>query len=141
MDRSDPQKPHTTRTAPAELDPTFKTQIQRLYQLTVYGRWLFVGILWVTLAPLSMWNWRYEFSLLRAYFTWSAVRYSIFYNPLPAIGLAICIGMTAAVLVWQSRNLLLGIPALEQRRLEQQVRRIGQQGPSHPLWKWVCKSQ
>jgi hypothetical protein len=141
MDRSDPQKPHTTQTAAAALDPIFKAQVERLYQLTVYGRWSLVGILWVTLAPLSLWGWHKELALLRSYFTWAAVRYGILFNPLPAIGLAFCIGVTAAVLVWQSRNLLIGIPLQEQRRLEQQVRRICQQGASHPLWKWVCKAK
>ncbi|MCA1992121.1 MAG: hypothetical protein LDL41_08750, partial [Coleofasciculus sp. S288] len=112
---------------------------KRLHQLTVWGRWLVVGILWMTLAPLCLWGWRYEISLLRSHFTWAALRYAIVFNRLPAIGLATCIGMTVAVLVWQSRNILLGIPPHEQKRLENQVQRIRQQGTSHPLWKWVCK--
>ncbi len=124
---------------PDKFDPTFKEKVQRLHELTVYARWLVVGILWITLGPLSLWGWRYEISLLRSHFTWAALRYGIAYNRLPALGLGICIGMTAAVLVWQSRNILLGIPATEQKRLEQQVCRICQQGASHPLWKWVCK--
>jgi hypothetical protein len=140
MDQPDAQINQTAQAAQLALDPTFKAQIQRLHQLTIYGRWLVVGILWISLAPLSLWGWRYELSLLRSHFTWAALRYSIFYNTLPAIGLSFCIGMTAAVLVWQSRNILIGIPPQEQRRLEQQVRRICQQGPSHPLWKWVGKS-
>lgn len=129
----------TSQTAHLNLDPTFKTQVKRLHQLTVWGRWLVVGILWITLAPLCLWGWRYEISLLRSHFTWAALRYAIIYNRLPAIGLATCIGMTVAVLVWQSRNILLGIPPHEQKRLENQVQRIRQQGTSHPLWKWVCK--
>ncbi|NEP58950.1 MAG: hypothetical protein F6K31_18340 [Symploca sp. SIO2G7] len=122
------------------LDPTLKKQVQRLHELTVYARWLLVGILWITLGPLSLWGWRYEISLLRSHFTWAALRYGIIYNRLPALGLGICIGMTVSVLVWQSRNILWGIPSTEQKRLEQQVRRICQQGASHPLWKWVCQS-
>jgi hypothetical protein len=140
MDQSDAQTPPTSQTELSNIDLIFKAQVQRLHQLTVYARWLLIGILWVTLAPLSLWGWRYEISLLRAYFTWKAFQYGIIYNPLPAIGLAFCIGMTIAVLVWQSRNIFLGIPREEQKRLEQQVRRICQQGQSHPLWKWVCKS-
>ena len=122
---------------PDNLDPTLKNQVQRLHELTVYARWLFVGILWITLGSLSLWGWRYELSLLRSQFTWAALTYGIAYNRLPAMGLGICIGMTTAVLVWQSRNILLGIPPTEQKRLEQQVSRISQQGASHPLWKWV----
>jgi hypothetical protein len=47
--------------------------------------------------------------------------------------------MTLAVLIWQSRNILFGLPENEQRRLEQQVLRIREQGQSHPLWKWICR--
>jgi hypothetical protein len=136
MDQPDDNRPQT---AQSDFDPTFKMQVKRLHKLTVYGRWLLVMILWITLAPLSLWSWRYEISLLRSFFTWTALRYCIIYNPLPAMGLALCIGMTLSVLVWQSRNIILGIPGQEQKRLEQQVRRICQQGASHPLWKWVCR--
>jgi len=138
MDQPDAQTP-PTETAQSALNSTFKAQVQRLHQLTVYGRWLLVGILWLSLGPLSLWGWRYELSLLRSHFTWAALRYGVLFNPWPALGLTLCIGMTLAVLVWQSRNILVGIPHEEQKRLEQQVRRIGQQGVSHPLWKWVCK--
>ncbi|PPS39638.1 hypothetical protein [Chroococcidiopsis sp. TS-821] len=120
-------------------DTTFKQQVEKLHQLTVCGRWLFVGILWLTVGSLSLWGLRGEIALWRQYFTWVAVRYGLYYNPIPTLGLAICIGMTLGVLLWQSRNILLGIPAQEKRRLEQQVNRIRQQGASHPLWKWVCR--
>jgi hypothetical protein len=59
-------------------------------------------------------------------------------NILPTFGLTFCLGMTAAVLVWQSRNILLGLPQQEKQRLEKQVYRIRQQGQTHPLWKWIC---
>lgn len=139
MDRSDAQKPRTLPTVPLDLDPNFKVQVQRLHQLTVYCRWLLVALLWVTLAPISLWGWRYEISLLREHFTWAALRYSIIFNPLPAFGFGTCVAMMTAILVWQSRNILLGIPPQEQQHLEQQVHRINQQGASHPLWRWVCK--
>ncbi len=119
----------------------FKQQVQRLHHLTVYGRWLFVGLLWSSIAPCCLWDLRSEIVLWRQYFTWVAVRYGLYYHPLATLGLAFCIGMTAAVLVWQSRNILLGLPRPDQRRLEQQVHRIRQQGPSHPLWRWVARSK
>ena len=137
MDQSDASTPQL---AHSNLDPIFKAQVQRLHQLTVYGRWLLVSFLWVTLGLWSLWGWHYEISLMRSYFTWAALRYGIIFNPIPALGLTFCIGLTFAVLVWHSRSALLGIPRQEQKRLEQQVSRISQQGPSHPLWKWVCKS-
>ena len=122
-----------------DLDPTFLAQVQKLHQLTVYGRWLVVCLLWFSIGLLSLWGLRSEIALWQQYFTWVAVRYSLYYNPLPTFGLALCIGMTVAVLFWQSRNILVGLPLQEQRRLEQQVFRIRQQGPSHPLWRWVCQ--
>ena len=139
MDRPEAKTPPTTETEPAYLDPNFNVQVQRLHRLMVYGRWLVVGILWISVAPLSLWGLRYPISLLQDHFTWAAVRYGLYFNPLPAIGLSSCIGMTAAVLLWQSRNILLGLPPQEQRRLEQQVLRIRHQGSSHPLWKWICQ--
>lgn len=120
-------------------DPIFQAELQRLHQLTVYGRWLVVGLLWLSVAPLSLWGLRREITLWLENFTWAAVRYGLIYNRLPAIGLGLCMGMTLAVLVWQSRNILFGLPRKEQLRLEQQVRRIRQQGPSHPLWRLVCR--
>lgn len=139
MKQPEDQPFQSAGTETANLDPTFKQQVQRLHQLTVYGRWSVVGLLWISVAPLSLWALRSEITLWLQYFTWVAVRYGLYYNPLPTFALALCIGMTVSVLVWQSRNILLGLPRPEQRRLEQQVSRIRQQGPSHPLWKWVCQ--
>ncbi len=120
-------------------DSSFARQVQRLHKLTVYGRWLLVVFLWLTLAPLCLWNLRTEIEFLREYFTWVAVRYGLLFHPFAAIGLGLCIGMTLGVLVWQSRNILVGMPDLEKQRLEKQVHRIRQRGPSHPLWKWICE--
>jgi hypothetical protein len=120
-------------------DPHFKHQVRKLHQLTIYGRWLFVLLLWLSIGALSLWGLRAEIALWRQHFTWAALRYGLAYNRLPTLGLGLCIGMTTAVLVWQSRNILWGMSHTEQKRLEQQVRRIRQQGSSHPLWKWVCQ--
>ncbi|BAY11571.1 hypothetical protein [Calothrix sp. NIES-2098] len=137
MDRS--EQPSLSGDNIHNSDPAFAQQVQRLHQLTVYGRWLFVGCLWLTIAPLCLWNLQAEIALWQQYFTWVAVRYGLVYHPLSTFGLAFCIGMTTAVLIWQSRNILLGLPPQEKQRLEKQVFRIRQQGPSHPLWKWVCQ--
>jgi hypothetical protein len=120
-------------------DPTFQIQVRRLYQLTVYARWLVVSILWLTVGSWSIWTLRREIGLWLEYFTWSAVRYALAYNRLAAVGLGLCLGATTAVLVWQSSNILWGLPPEQQRRLERQVRRIRERGSSHPLWKWVCR--
>lgn len=122
-----------------ELDPIFKQQVQKLYQLIVYGRWLVVALLWLTVGSLSLWGLRSEIALLLQYFTWVAVRFGLYYNPLPTLGLTFCIVMTISVIVWQSRNILLGLSPQEHKRLEQQVHKIRQQGATHPLWKWICE--
>jgi hypothetical protein len=119
-------------------DPSFAQQVIRLYKFQVYSRWFVVGCLWLTVVPLSLWNLRSEIALWQQYFTWVAVRYGLVYHPVATLGLSFCIGMTTAVLVWQSRNILLGLPQKERERLEKQVFRIRQQGASHPLWKWIC---
>jgi hypothetical protein len=124
---------------PLDNDSIFQAEVQRLHELTVYGRWFVVAFLWVTIGFLSLWGLRDEIALWLENFTWAAVRYGLIYHRLPAIGLGLCIGMTLAVLVWQSRNILLGLPRKERQRLEQQIHRIRQQGPSHPLWRLVCR--
>lgn len=124
---------------PIELDPTFERQVQKLYRLIAYSRWLVVGCLWLSIGVLSLWGLRYEIALLLQYFTWVAVRYGLYYNPLPTFGLAFCSVMTISTIVWQSRILLFGIPPKELRRLAKQVQQIRQQGTSHPLWKWICQ--
>jgi hypothetical protein len=118
-------------------EPSVAQQVERLHRLTVYGRWIFVGCLWLTITPLCLWDLRAEIVLWQQYFTWVALRYGLIFHPLSAFGLAFCISVTAAVLTWQSRNILFGMPQQEKQRLEQQVYRIRQQGPSHPLWKWI----
>lgn len=120
-------------------DSLFRQQVERLHRLTVYSRWLVVATLWLTVGVASLWGLRYPISLIMDYFTWAAVWYGLIFNRFPAIGLTLCISITIAVLVWQSRNLLMGLPEYDRKRLEHQVQQIRQQGPSHPLWKLVCE--
>lgn len=123
----------------AKYDPIFRHQMERLHRVTVWARWLLVVGLWTSIAPLSLWELRQEIPLWHDYFTWAAVRYSLADHPLAAIGLALCIGMTVSVLLWQSHNILWGVSDRQTNRLEKQLLRIRQQGKTHPLWKWVCE--
>lgn len=120
-------------------DPNFQIEVQRLHKLTVYGRWLTVIFLWISIGSLSIWGLRDEIALWIENLTWAAVRYGLYFHRWPTLGLGLCLGMTLAVLTWQGRNLVWGLPLREKQRLEEQVRRIREQGPSHPLWKWVCR--
>ena len=122
-----------------ELDPKLNRQIEKLHQLTVYARWLLVLFCWSTIGVFGLFGLRTEINLWFDYFTWSAVRYGISYNLLPSLCLAFCIGLTLSVLVWQSRNIIWGLPAQERYRLQQQVKRILAAGSSHPLWKFIVE--
>ena len=122
-----------------EQEPAFFKQVERLHHITVLGRWLFAGLLWLTVAPLSLWGLRYPISLMLEYFTWASVFYGLYFNLIPAMGLFFCVAVTTSILVWQSRNILFGLPKRERQRLEQTVLRIRKQGVSHPLWKYVCE--
>jgi len=133
-----PEQPPQTSWYIDEKDKSFAKQVHKLHQFQVYSRWLFVSFLWLTIAPVCVWSLHSEIALWRQYFTWVAVRYGLYYHPLATLGLSFCLGTTLAVLIWQSRNILLGLPQEEKQRLKQQVFRIRQQGASHPLWKWVC---
>ncbi len=123
--------------AEIELDPIFKNQIDNLHRLTVYSRWIVIALLWGTIGIYSLWELRYPISLIHEDFTWAAVKYGLMFQPLPALGLFICIGIMAGTLTWQSRNIIWGLPAHDRDRLARQVVQIRAQGTSHPLWKWV----
>jgi hypothetical protein len=119
----------------------FQQEIERLHRLTVWGRWLVVSLLWLTVGSVSLWELRSVLELCLEDFTWAALKYGLIFNRIASIGLALCVGMTLAVLVWQSRNILFGRPKTQQRLLEKRVLQIRQQGNSHPLWRWVCRQQ
>ncbi|MEA5421399.1 hypothetical protein VB712_19410 [Spirulina sp. CCNP1310] len=117
-------------------DSPLDIKIERLHRLTVYGRWLAVGVAWLVLAPPALWAMREQISLLREYFTWAGLRYGLAFHPWSAIALAFCIGFTTSVLVWQSRNILFGLPQRERQRLIHQLMAIERQGEKHPLARW-----
>lgn len=122
----------------AAIDRNMQQQIQRLYKFVVYLRWIKVALLWLLIAPLSLWGLRHEFPLWFDYFTWTAVRYSLAYNPLPAIGLSICVGLTVSTTLWQSYNALFGLSPQYLYQLEQQVLEIRQRGKRNWLRRKIC---
>lgn len=71
-------------------------------------------------------------------FTWAALRYGLAFNIWSTLGLSMCVGPTVALLVWQTRNMLFGLPKTELVRLEQYVLKVREQGKSHPLWAYIC---
>jgi hypothetical protein len=135
-DRNAEPTPTPDASAQPPLSATPK-QIQALHRLTVYGRWLVIGILWLTVGAWSLWGLRYPISLVLEHFTWAAVRYGLMFQVPHAVGLFLCLGMTLGTTVWHLRNWVFGLPKRDRQRLERYALRIQKQGPSHPLWKWV----
>jgi len=121
----------------SKVQSDFQKKVSKLYQLSMYGRWLFVLASWLTLGVYALWNLREEIAICWDYFTWAAVYYGLHFNFLPTLCLAFCIGVTTSVLVWQSRNLIWGLPADERQKLEKQVKKIMAKGNRHPLYRWI----
>lgn len=119
------------------IETDFQQKVNRLYQLSIYSRWLVAISSWLTLGVYAIWSLRSEIALCLDYFTWAAVYYGLHFNFLPTLCLAFCVGSTMSVLLWQSRNLIWGLPEIEQRKLARQVEKIMARGTKHPLWKWI----
>ena len=122
-------------------DPELAQQVQRLHLVTVYSRWVLVLGSWLVVIPISLWQLQEEIALMQSHFTIAALRYALIFNPVCFVALAWCLGITTAVLLWQSSNILFGFSSAYRHRLEKQVRRIRKQGQSHPLWRWVIEKQ
>ncbi|MEM7592963.1 MAG: hypothetical protein AAF383_15845 [Cyanobacteria bacterium P01_A01_bin.83] len=121
----------------SNLQSDFKRKVAKLHRITVYGRWLFVLVSWFTLGLYALWHLKDEIALWFDYFTWAAVYYTFHFNFVPTFCLAFCVGITLSVLIWQSRNIILGLPAQEQRNLVRRVKKIEAEGKKHPLWRWI----
>ncbi|WP_035985438.1 hypothetical protein [Leptolyngbya sp. KIOST-1] len=117
--------------------PTYPEPLERLRAIVLRRWWIVSGLLWLTVAPLSLWSLRPEILQLRQHFTWATVRLGLAYNRPAAVGLGLCVGLTVALLIAESRYLLWGMTLAERQRLEQLRDRIAAQGPSHPLWRQI----
>ncbi|NEP16459.1 MAG: hypothetical protein F6J97_06080 [Leptolyngbya sp. SIO4C1] len=127
---------------PSENGPSEATSnaIEALRQQMLRTWWRVTLGLWLTVGLFSLWQLRSDFQLWLQYFTWTAVRYALAYNRLASLGLGLCVGLTVALLINESRHMLWGMTPTERARLEQQLAQIDRQGPSHPLWRIVNQS-
>jgi hypothetical protein len=123
------------------LDPSQKKQLEYLRAIAWRRWWMTIAGLWLTVGSLSLWSLRLELVLLHQYFTWTALRYGLAYHRWAALGLGLCLGLTVALLVAESRYLLFGLAKEEQQRLETWLRRINRQGPGHRLWTCLHRSK
>ncbi|MGA1262603.1 MAG: hypothetical protein ACO331_01660 [Prochlorothrix sp.] len=118
-------------------DPAVCRAAFRLHQLQVRLRWFGHGVLWLVLLPPSLWALSPEFELWREALTWAAVRYGLLGHPWAAAALFFLIATTLETLLWQGRNILLGMPRREVLRLAEQVQTIQEKGSGHWLWPWL----
>lgn len=123
---------------PRKDDLILKQQVVKLHRLTVYGRWIFVGICWLTLVPWGLWQLRETISLCQEYCTWAAVRLGLEFNLWAGFALTFTVALTTSVLLWQSSHILRGgLSAKEQYYLGEKVKKIQQQGRKNILWYWL----
>ncbi|XLQ12226.1 MAG: hypothetical protein KPI85_03855 [cyanobacterium endosymbiont of Epithemia adnata isolate EadnSB Bon19] len=119
-------------------DPILNKQVQRLYQLNLCRRWLFMILCWLTLGSFSLCKLWGEFKLWHEHFTWVALRYGLAFNLLPAFSLFLCTAVTGSVLTWHSSHIIRGLSPRQKVRLKNQLKKIQQLKPNHPLRKWIC---
>jgi len=115
-------------------DPTSTPTLDQLRAIILRRWWVITALLWPTVGGLSLWALRLEIAQLRQYFTWATLRYGLAYHRLAAVGLGLCVGLTVALLVEESRYILFGLAGAERQRLQRLADRIAAQGTAHPLW-------
>jgi len=109
--------------------------LERLRRLIIRRWWWRTALLWLTVGSISLWGFRDEMMILQKHFTWTALRYGLAYNRLAAVGLGLCIGLTIALLVAESRHIVFGLSDAERQRLQHLQQQIEHKGHEHPLWK------
>lgn len=118
-------------------DKEVEQAIEALRQQMMRDWWRVCLAVWLTVGLISLWWLRSEFQELIEYFTWAAVRATIYFETIPSVGLIACIALTFGLLLSESRQILFGLSAGERSRLLAQLNKINEQGPSHPQWKVI----
>jgi len=118
------------------MTPRQEQQLNHLRRAVMTLWWMGVGVLWLTVGLLSLWGLGHEIERLTQHFTWVALRYGLAYNRLPAIGLGLCVGITLALLITESRYILFGLSHAERQRLQALLAKMKRQKGRHPLW-WL----
>lgn len=87
--------------------------------------WLITLGLWTTVGAASLWSLRRTFHQISEYFTWAAIRYGLGFNRPAAIGLGLCVGLTVALLVKETRFQLFGLTRQERNDLQKALDQRG----------------
>jgi len=85
--------------------------------------WFTVLVLWASVGVVSVWSLRRTWEQLADYFTWAALRYGLAFNRLAAIGLGLCLGLTVALLVKETRFVLFGLTTTERKTLREELQK------------------
>jgi hypothetical protein len=113
-------------------------EIEKLHQLTIYGRWILVAISWVFILPWALWDLRETISLCQEYCTWSAIRSGMEFNPWAALGVTFCVAFATSVLVWQSSYILRGgLSDKEKYYFTEKIKKIRLKGKDYWLYKLI----
>lgn len=122
-------------------DADVERELEALRQRMMRDWWRICLALWLTVGLASLWWLRSDVQELREYFTWAAVRASIYFKRIPSVGLIACLATTFGLLVSESRQILFGLSRGERSRLLAQLNKIKEQGPSHPQWGVIQSAQ
>ncbi len=116
-------------------------ELEALRQAMMRTWWRISLFLWLTVGLGCLWWVRGDLIEISEYFTWAAVRAIFLYNRPAGMGIALCIGVTFALLMSESRQILWGMSADERSRLSAQLDRIHAQGSSHPQWNLIQRAR
>jgi len=123
---------------PEDIQEVTAKEINRLYELKIYGRWIVVITTWILLLPWALWQFRETISLCQERCTWATIRIGIEFTPFASLGIAFCLGFATSVLVKQSVHILKGgLSEKEKYYLSQEVLKIRQKGKSHWLYNYL----
>lgn len=86
-----------------------RRSLKKFYRRQIYLKWLIVAGCWSILLPIIIWGLRTEIELLKDYFTWTALRYSLAFNLPYTLLLVICLWLALRTLFWQIKNALFGL--------------------------------
>lgn len=105
-------------------DSSVKTDKLLSLRRTWMRRWWFFTVgLWLTVGAASIWSLRRTWQQVADHFTWAAIRYGLVFNRFAAVGLGLCLGLTVALLVKETRFLFFGLTRQERLDLLKSLRK------------------
>jgi hypothetical protein len=101
-----------------------ETEKMTALRRTWMRRWWWTTLaLWSTVGMISIWGLRRTWQQIAEVFTWAAIKYGLAFNQLAAMGLGLCLGLTVALLVKETRFLLFGLTRKERYDLLKALRK------------------